>query len=309
MAHRPLIGGHVSAAGGVSNTIARGEEIGAEVVQFFGSSPRQWHVNKPDEHEVGRFRAELSRSGLVQQAFLHAPYLINLASDGATMRKRSVSALAGHMQVAEMIGAVGVIFHVGSATAAGRRRGPEESGDEAPPKAGAGTDGVREEAVQNVIAGAKEVLERSPGKAFLILENGSGSGTGGKLGDEASELAEIMKGVGNKRVRVCIDTAHGFGAGVMEFTLKALQAYFDEYERLMGSGALVVMQINDSKAEFGSLKDRHENIGEGHIGMTGFEHLAKIPQAIAVPWILEVPGFSGNGPDRKNIEILKKLFE
>ena len=71
--------------------------------------------------------------------------------------------------------------------------------------------------------------------------------------------------------------------------------------------ALKVLHINDSKSDFNSFVDRHENIGEGKIGKSGFEKLAKYDLVRDVPWILEVPGFAGEGPDKENIDILDKI--
>ena len=68
------------------------------------------------------------------------------------------------------------------------------------------------------------------------------------------------------------------------------------------------MHVNDSKTIFNSHHDRHENIGEGYIGLEGFKNFAKEKRTWDKDWLLEVPGFDNMGPDQKNIEILKSLF-
>ena len=75
----------------------------------------------------------------------------------------------------------------------------------------------------------------------------------------------------------------------------------------MSKDLIVVLHINDSKGAYGSFLDRHENIGEGHIGLQGFKLLASNKHFASIPWILEVPGFEGKGPDKQNVDILKKL--
>ena len=191
----------------------------------------------------------------------------------------------GHMNIAESIEATGLIFHVGSA-------GPE---------------GSKEKAIHNTIQGMRKVLKNAPGKTYLILENGSGGG--GKIGTTLQELSTIIKGVGSPRVKVCLDTAHIWGAGLLDFSPQGITTFFDEAEKKLGKNRIIVLHANDSKVEFGSMKDRHENIGEGAIGLGGFKNLAKERRVATLPWILEVPGFEGKGPDKKNVQRLNSVFK
>jgi endonuclease IV len=71
----------------------------------------------------------------------------------------------------------------------------------------------------------------------------------------------------------------------------------------------VALHINDSKTAFNSHHDRHENLGEGFIGLAGFKNLAKEKRLWDKDWLLEVPGFDNLGPDKKNMEILRGLFK
>jgi len=68
----------------------------------------------------------------------------------------------------------------------------------------------------------------------------------------------------------------------------------------------VAVHANDSKCPLGGGIDRHENIGEGHIGRDGFANIMSHPAFAEVPFLLEVPGFADQGPDRPNVEILKE---
>lgn len=278
-----LIGAHVSAAGGPHKAIERAKELGVVAIQTFGSSPRQYQVTEPKEEDVAAFKAARKEAG-IEHVFLHAPYLVNMASSTPAVRHSSRSTLAGHLRIAQQLGADGVVVHTGSV----------------------GKGNGREEAVERVVKGVKEVLEKVPGSADILLENGSGGG--GKIGSTIEDIAAIVKGVDSDRVGVCIDTCHAFAAGVLVFTPEGINDFFDNWEQELGKGKIRAIHANDSKGAAGSYLDRHENIGEGLIGKEGFKNLSKDRVASRVPWILEVPGFEGEGPDKKNVDILKKLI-
>lgn len=279
----PIIGAHVSAAGGVSNTIERGKKIAASAIMFFGASPRQFAVKGPDEAEVKKFKDAYKKSGF-KAAFMHGPYVVNLVSEKESSRNVSRGILAKHYEIATNLGINGLIFHVGSAK-----------------------DGDRKEALQHAIEGIKNILSRVPkSKTHLIMESASG---GGKIGTHAEDMGVIMKAVKSDRLKICIDTAHSFEAGLLEYTKEGVKKFFDAWEKQVGKNGIVVLHSNDSMTEFGSLHDRHENIGKGYIGIKGFQELAKDSRVKKLPWILEVPGYDNNGPDKKNVLILRKAVK
>jgi deoxyribonuclease-4 len=280
---RPLLGAHVSSAGGLFRCFANAENVGAETIQIFGASPRQWDVKFPSEDSVSRFEKAWKESK-VQTIFLHCAYLVNLASPNPSIQKNSVQCLAGHFRIANALAADGLIFHVGS-------------GKEKPKK----------EAMQLVVESLKKVLSEVKGESLLIIENAAGGGQ--KIGATAEEIAEIMKKVHSKRVGVCFDTAHAFEAGIIpEYSAKHIKSLFDRWDTTVGCENIVAIHANDSKSAFNSHFDRHENIGKGYIGLDGFQALAKEKRLHHAAWILEVPGFDGNGPDKKNLEILRECF-
>lgn len=280
---KPHIGGHVSAAGGVSNAIENGTQIGAECIQIFGSSPRQWFVRIPPQEEIERFKERHSKSS-INEVFLHAPYLVNLASPLIASRKRSIGVMIGHMKIAEAIGATGLIFHVGS-------------GGELP----------KEQALKETIRSMKEILKGAAGKTFLIIENSAGGGK--KLASLPEDIGSIMEGIKSPRVKVCYDTAHAFEAGIIkEYSSRAIKKHFDLWDKTVGLSQIVAIHTNDSKTKFDSHHDRHENIGQGYIGLNGFKALAGEKRLWNKPWLLEVPGFKNEGPDKKNVDILRSCF-
>ncbi len=280
----PIIGAHVSTAGGLSKSIENAERIGAEAIQIFGSSPQQWFTRFPSEEEIKKYKEALKKSK-VKAVYLHGNYLVNLGSPDAAMWLKSVRNLTENLKVAEMIGANGLIFHVGS----GKK------------------DLSKEEAIKLSIKGMKEVLQNVPGKTQLIIENAAGGGS--KLGFDAKEIGGMLKAMDDPRVKVCYDTAHGFEAGTIErYDAKTIREFFDEWDKELGIKNIVALHINDSKTPFDSRHDRHENIGQGYIGLEGFKNLAREKRLHDKAWLLEVPGFDDKGPDKENVEILKNCF-
>lgn len=279
----PLIGGHVSAGGGLYPAIERAEAIGATAIQIFGASPRTWKVYAPKPENIEKFKTALANSA-VKSVFLHGAYVVNLASPDPESVQKSIQNLADHLAIAELIGAKGLIFHVGS-------------GKEMP----------KAEAIQQAITAMREVLKLSPGTAQLIIENAAGGGQ--KIGSAIAEIAEMIQGVNSKRMAACFDTAHAFEAGLIEsYTSESVASLCDEWELQIGLDRLVALHVNDSKTPFNSRNDRHENIGEGYIGLDGFKALAGEARLRDKSWLLEVPGFDDDGPDKRNVDILRALF-
>lgn len=279
----PFIGGHVSASGGLYKAIENAEIIGAETIQMFGASPRQWHVRMPANQDVKKFKDSLKGSK-IKSVFLHGAYLVNLASPIKETIEKSIKNLSEHFEIAQKIGANGLIFHVGS-------------GKEMP----------KEKALALAALAMKRVLKNVPGEANLIIENAAGGGD--KIGSNAKEIGDLMNLVGSKRVKVCFDTAHAFEAGIVEdYTPQNIKILFDEWDKYVGLENIAALHVNDSKTKFNSRHDRHENLGEGFIGMDGFKNLAKDKRLWNKAWILEVPGFDNTGPDKRNVEILRLCF-
>lgn len=278
----PLIGAHVSTAGGLFKAIENAERIGADCIQIFGASPRQWQARLPSEEEIKKYREHLHNSN-VKEVYLHAAYLVNLASPNEELRKKSIQSLVAHLKIAATIGSQGLIFHIGS-------------GKELP----------KEEALAKVVEAIRVILKSAPG-ADLIIENAAGGGQ--KIGSNADEIGKIIEEVKSPRLKVCFDTAHAYEAGIVEaYTPENIKRLLNELDAKIGLGKIVALHVNDSKTKFNSHHDRHENIGEGYIGLAGFQNLAKEKRLQNKAWILEVPGFDGGGPDKKNIDILRSCW-
>ncbi len=277
----PKIGAHVSAAGKLANGIVNAKAVGAECIQIFGASPRGWSVRGHAEGDIREFK-RLREKERIGPVYLHGAYLVNLTSSDAAMRQKSEINLAEHLKIAAVIGAEGLIFHVGSGDAT-------------------------EAGLSIIVEAFKRILAYVPGRVQLIIENSAGGGQ--KVGGNPKAIGAILAAVRSPRVKVCWDTQHAYAAGLIE---QYDEAGVDTMMRLLNEGLgvdnLVALHINDSKTVSGSRHDRHENLGEGHIGLSGFKVLAKRRELYRAAWILEVPGFDGNGPDRKNMELLRTCF-
>jgi len=281
---RPRIGAHVSAAVKLSNGILRAVEIGAECIQIFGASPRAWAVRGHAASDIEEFKRARSAAGIAP-VFLHASYWVNLASPESAIRQKSEVNLASHLKIADNIGAEGLIFHVGS-------------GKELP----------KHEALEIVVGSIKRILSYVKGGTRLVIETSAGGGA--KIASSPEEIGDILARVKSPRLKVCWDTAHAFEAGRIERYDKANVGYLvGRLHKSVGIQNVVALHVNDSKTPFNSRHDRHENLGEGYIGIDGFRALAGEKRLHHAAWILEVPGFDGEGPDKRNIEILKNCFQ
>ena len=275
------IGAHVSTAGGLSKAVGRGVEIGCEAIQVFGSSPQGWAFKPIPGEEVETFRQGLIEADM-GPVFLHAIYLINLGTPKEDVLEKGVQSLINYMGLASDIGAAGVIVHPGS-------------------HGGAGYEAI----FPQVVSSIQRVLEHSPDGPCLVLENMAGMGQ--HIGAKFEDLGRILKEINSPRLKVCLDTQHCFAAGYDMATKQGIEAMIAEFDQDVGVSNLLAVHANDSKRPCGSGVDRHDNIGDGFIGEDGFAAIMGNPAFQDVPFLLEVPGFEGKGPDRQNIDILKKI--
>ena len=233
------------------------------------------------EKEVEAFRTASAKAG-IGPAFLHAIYLINLGTPNPANLEKGVQSLTNYMKLAADIGVEAVIFHPGS-------------------HKGAGYDAIFDQ----VVSALKQVLDESPDGPSLAVENMAGMGE--HIGAKFEELGRIIEAVGSPRLKVCLDTQHSFAAGYDLATTPGIEAMITEFEDTIGKDRLAAVHANDSKRPCGSGVDRHDNIGEGFIGESGFATIMGHPAFRDVPFLLEVPGFEGKGPDQRNIDILKTI--
>lgn len=275
------IGAHVSTAGGISNAVGRAKEIGCEAIQIFGSSPQTWAFKPVPGEQIELFKQSIADAG-IGPVFLHAIYLINLGTPNEDSLKKGINSLIKYMNLAADIGAAGVIFHPGS-------------------HGGRGYDAVLPQTVDAI----KTVLDASPYVPCLAVENMAGMGQ--HIGAKFDELGGILKAVDSPRLKICLGTSHAFAAGYDLTNSQGIKAMLDELDAGPGSASVAAVHAKDSKRVCGSGVDRHDNIGDRFIGEEEFAAIMGDPAFVEFPFFLEVPGFEGNGPDKRNIDIFKTI--
>lgn len=289
----PLLGAHLSIAGGFYRAVESAAELKMDTVQVFTNSPSQWSVG-PDpasvprplaESDVARFRESLERLRITRPV-AHSSYLINLGSSQSEIWARSVRALKVELQRAEQLGISGVVLHPGAATG-----------------------GSDEQAMENIVRGLDETHAALPGiQARVLLENTAGQGS--CLGWRFEHLAELIQRVtAPDRLGVCFDTCHAFAAGYPLAARRDFLATFREFDQIVGIDRLAAMHLNDSKRELGSRVDRHEHIGRGKIGSEAFKHILHDKRFRNLPMYLETPkGEHEDEPwDAINLRLLREL--
>jgi deoxyribonuclease IV len=276
-----LIGAHVSSAGGLARAVDRGEERGAEAIQIFNQSPRAWRPSRYTEDDFAAFRERLAESP-VESVYVHAVYLINVASDDKEVCRKSLESLTHALTVGDGIGAGGVIVHPGSGK--GQKPGPTFK------RAG---------------KAFKEALART-GRTPLLFENTAGAGF--TIGRTFEELAKMIEASGGaERLGVCLDSCHLFASGYEVREAKAFKGVVDEFDQVIGIGRLQALHMNDSMTKLGSNRDRHANLGDGELGEQGLRVFLREKRFSGLPVLIEVPGPDGHGPDKHQVDIAKRL--
>jgi len=278
-----LIGAHVSIAGGLANAFSRGEKIGCTTIQIFTKNQMQWKSKPLSNEQIKRYQQSLANS-TIRSVLAHDSYLINLASPDENLLTKSGQAFLEEMDRAEKLGISYLIFHPGSHKGAGENFGLKLIADSI-----------------NYVQ-----KQRSNYRLKLLLETTAGQGT--NLGYSFEQLKQIIDMLDSPhRVGVCLDTCHIFAAGYDIRTKSNYMKTFDKFDQVIGLERLHAIHLNDSKKEFGSRVDRHENIGKGEIGIEGFRLIMNDERFIHIPKVLETPG--GKQKFMENLELLKNLVE
>ncbi len=278
-----LIGAHVSPAGGLPKSIARGVERGCRAIQIFNQSPRQWKPTTYRDEDVAAFREAMADSP-IDAVLIHAVYLLNCASDDPDIRAKSLASLTHSLRAGRAIGASGVILHPGSAK-----------------------QGHVGEAIARAGETIAEALADSEG-CELHLENTAGAG--GTLGRSFDELAQLLEASGgSERLGVCLDSCHLLASGYEIRTPDGMSSVLRECSRKVGRGRVRSLHLNDSQTPLGSNRDRHANIGHGELGRKGCGTFLSAPALQKLPCVLETPGENREGPSRKEVALAVRLRE
>lgn len=291
---RNPIGTHVLVGKGLADgALANADLVGCETFQVFVGNPRGWALSPGRPADDARFRDLVGERGT--RVFVHAPYLVNLGSPTPATYERSVASVAHNLRRAAEIGAEGVVVHTGSYV------------DAADPGS---TDGAARHAaaMRQVREGLLPLLEtlEDDDAPWLLLEPTAGQGRSLCAGvdDLAAYLDALER---HPKAGICLDTCHVFAAGAPLDEPGGASATVDRVVEVGGPGRLRLVHANDSMDVRGAFKDRHQRIGEGHIGEDAFRELFAHPATAGVPFILETP--DSRDVDTRDIPLLKKLRE
>ncbi|MCL1851135.1 MAG: deoxyribonuclease IV [Bacteroidetes bacterium] len=260
------IGAHVSAEGGVENVPLNAKEIGATAFAFFTKNQRRWDSAPLSAKSIALFKENCAKTGFTAAHILpHDGYLINLGHPDKEALEKSRKSFNEEMFRAEQLGLSLLNFHPGSHLNL------------------ISTD----ECLRRISESINLALEKTQG-VTAVIENTAGQGS--NLGFSFVHLAQIIDEVEDKgRVGVCIDTCHTYSAGYDLKTETGYQQLWCEFDEIVGAHYLRAIHLNDTKKEFGSRVDRHENIGLGFLGKEVFIRMMKDPRFDNIPIILETP--------------------
>jgi deoxyribonuclease-4 len=258
------LGVHTSITGGLHKSLVRACALGCNTVQLFSHNPRGWAVPSISKEEIFLFKSFRAHFG-ISPVYIHASYLINIASKDINIKKRSIDLLIIEMERADAIGADYVILHLGSAS---------------------GVD--RDRSMRRAIGALNKVAQRNQWKAGLLIENTAGDR--GDIFSTIKDLSEVMNGVTGTLIGgVCVDTCHAFAAGYNISNQEGTENILEEIRTYIGFDKIKLIHLNDSKGDVGSGIDRHEHIGLGKIGTAGLKRFINHTPFRAVPLILETP--------------------
>lgn len=261
-----FIGPHVSIGGGVANAPRNAKALGATGFGMFVKNQRQWTAAPYAAADVEEFKAQMAADGYTAaQVMPHAGYLINLANPDEEAHAKSMGSLLDELRRCMALGLDKLNFHPGSHL---RLISPQE-------------------ACGRVARSINAALAETSG-VTLVIENTAGSG--GNLGSVFEEIRAIIDGVDDRRrVGVCLDTMHTFGAGFDIRTRDGFLKTMEHFDKTVGMGYLRGLHLNDSKVEFNSHKDRHESLGAGFLGIEVFRCIMADARFENMPLVLETP--------------------
>jgi deoxyribonuclease IV len=257
--HHP-IGAHVPVGGGlVKRGIPNAIEFDVEALQVFIGSPRGWAPPRLETAVAEAFRDECAERGW--PVYLHAAYLLNLASPVPETVERSVENLRVAMTSAERIGAAGVVVHAGSSI-----------------------DGDRDAALRRLPSAFHAVLDDAPPVRLLVEPTAGGANS---MASTLASAGEYLEAVGIPEVGLCLDTCHLHAAGERLSDRDGLEASLKALGKDVGSDRVGLIHFNDSKDACDSRRDRHEALGEGQLGDDGLKAVMASPALAGVPLIVE----------------------
>ncbi|HYE99182.1 MAG TPA: deoxyribonuclease IV [Planctomycetota bacterium] len=278
---RPLLGAHLSIAGGHALACARAHEAGCNALQIFVKNHRMWRASPLAPADADLFRRAREAAG-VKSAFAHATYLLNLASPDPGLWAKSLDGFVDELARCDALGLDALVVHPGAAGPPGK-----------------------EAAAAALAKALDQAVARTAGSRVRILLE-TAAGQGGALGSSFGELRSVVDRLGDaSRIGFCLDTCHVFAAGYDLSTREGYDRTFEAFDRELGLRRLEAFHLNDSKKGLGSRVDRHEHIGKGAIGPGAFERLMRDRRFRDIPKVIETPKVGDM--DRVNLDLLRRM--
>ncbi len=275
------VGVHVSIAKSIDTAVDNAKAIACDTFQIFTRNPRGWKFNDLDPGSVESFREKLRQSG-IDPPVDHMPYLPNLSSPGDELYEKSTATLLAEVDRCVELGIPYLVVHLGSHLGAGREVG-----------------------LKRISKALNLAAIRAKGSFQICLENTAG--TKNSMGSKFEEVREIFDSVKKKdRIGICFDTCHAYAAGYDLHVEKAVEKTMTRFDEIIGFENLKVVHLNDSEGGLGCGLDRHEHIGMGYIGRTGFKAFLHHSAIRDQPLILETP-LDERRDNIGNIETVRKL--
>ncbi len=255
----------MSISGGVYKAPEKARELTCDCMQIFSKNQMQWRSKLISDEDAERFRKALKEQE-IQETVIHDSYLINLGSPDRDLLQKSRDAFLDEMSRARKLGVRYLIFHPGAHVGSGEKEGLTR--------------------IAESLDWARKEFDSYDVELLLEITAGQGS----VLGQTFEQLAKIIDGMEDpKATGICFDTCHAFAAG---YDVKSEEGYEEtmaKLEDVIGIDQLKAVHLNDSKGKRGERKDRHEQIGEGHIGLDGFRNVMNDGRLEGVPMVLETP--------------------
>jgi deoxyribonuclease-4 len=283
----PILGAHMSIAGGYYKAVEAAAKLGMETTQIFTKNNNQWRAKPITDEDVSLFRQSIERHNL-KHPCAHASYLINLGSPADELWQKSVDSYTHELERAEALGLDGVVVHPGAAMGEA-----EEVG------------------LKRIVKGVKECIRRTKGMRTQVWLEAT-AGQGSSLGCKFEHLACILANVDRpERMGVCIDTCHIFAAGYPFVTARECEQTIAILDEIVGLEWVRAFHLNDSKKDLGTRVDRHAHIGEGKIGKGAFRWLLNDRRFKSLPMYLETKKEQRDGEemDAVNLRVLRSLLK
>jgi deoxyribonuclease-4 len=272
------IGAHVRRrAGGAGSTVEEIRTRGGDCAQVFVSNPRGWAAPRVTDDDAEAFRASWEASGF-GPLIAHAAYLINISSPNPDFLARSRSLARASLEACDVLGVEALVVHAGT---------------------GGGDD--HDTVVARAAESLRAVADAGAARVLVELEEGIAAASASTI----PEAHQLLEASGLPEIGLCLDTCHLFATG---YELDGEAGAERLVAELRSTGLLDrvgLIHANDAAFECGSHRDRHENLGDGFIGLDGFRAMTSRPELAALPWILETPGDADR--QAKDIATLRDL--